>query len=62
MSSILIIGGGVIGLSLARQFHKKGFTEIKILEKGFIGQEASLAAAGMLAPQAESNKIDTFFN
>lgn len=62
MSSILIIGGGVIGLSLARQFHKKGFDKITILEKGFIGQEASIAAAGMLAPQAETNEADTFFH
>lgn len=62
MSNILIIGGGVIGLSLARQFHKKGFDKITILEKGFVGQEASFAAAGMLAPQAETNKADTFFN
>jgi glycine oxidase len=62
MSSILIIGGGVIGLTLAREFHKKGFTEIKILEKGFIGQESSWAAAGMLAPQAETDQADTFFD
>ncbi len=62
MSSILIIGGGVIGLSLARQLHKKGFTEVTILEKGLIGQEASKAAAGMLAPQAETNQADTFFD
>lgn len=61
MSSILIIGGGVIGLSLAREFHKKGFNEIKILEKGSVGQEASWAAAGMLAPQAETNQADDFF-
>ena len=32
-----------------------------ILEKGSIGQEASWAAAGMLAPQAETDKADTFF-
>ncbi len=62
MSSILIIGGGVIGLALAREFHKKGFKEITILEKGLIGQEASFAAAGMLAPQAETNNADAFFN
>ena len=62
MSSILIIGGGVIGLSLARDFHKKGFSKITILEKGFIGQEASFAAAGMLAPQAETNEADRFFD
>ncbi|MGI8670481.1 MAG: glycine oxidase ThiO [Aridibacter sp.] len=63
MSRILIIGGGVIGLSIAREFHKKGFFErITILEKGSIGQEASNAAAGMLAPQAETDRADLFFN
>ena len=61
MSSILIIGGGVIGLSIARELYKKGFKEIKILEKDLIGQKASFAAAGMLAPQAESDKPDDFF-
>jgi glycine oxidase len=61
MSSILIIGGGVIGLTLARQLRKKGFEKITILEKGLIGREASWAAAGMLAPQAETDRADTFF-
>lgn len=62
MSSILIIGGGVIGLSLARELRKKGFSQITILEKGLVGQEASNAAAGMLAPQAETDRADTFFD
>jgi glycine oxidase len=62
MSSILIIGGGVIGLTLAREFHKKGFKKITILEKGLTGQEASNAAAGMLAPQAETDQADLFFH
>lgn len=61
MSSILIIGGGVIGLSLARELYKKGFSKITILEKGNVGNEASFAAAGMLAPQAETNRADSFF-
>ena len=62
MNDILIVGGGVIGLSLAREFRKNGVTNITILERGEIGQEASFAAAGMLAPQAEANKADNFFN
>lgn len=61
-SDILIIGGGVIGLSLARALHKKGFKRITILEKGRIGKESSYAAAGMLAVQAETNQPDTFFD
>ncbi len=62
VSEVLIIGGGVIGLSIARSLHKKGLKEVTILERGVIGKEASFAAAGMLAPQAETNKIDDFFH
>ena len=61
-SDVLIIGGGIIGLSIARALKKRGARRITILERGAeIGQEASLAAAGMLAPQAEADKIDDFF-
>jgi glycine oxidase len=59
---ILIVGGGVIGLVIARELHKKGFRRITILERGLIGKEASFAAAGMLAPQAETEKQDDFFH
>ena len=58
---ILIIGGGVIGLSLARELHKKGVNKITVLERGKIGEESSYAAAGMLAPQAETDAPDDFF-
>jgi glycine oxidase len=61
-SDLLIIGGGIIGLSLARALHKKGFKRITILEKGETGKEASYAAAGMLAVQSETNQPDIFFN
>ena len=59
-SEILIIGGGVIGLSIARELHKKGVRQITILERGKIGREASFAAAGMLAPNAENDEANTF--
>lgn len=58
---VLIIGGGVIGLSIARSLFKKGFRKITILEKRLVGSEASYAAAGMLAPQSETESIDDFF-
>ena len=60
-SDVLIVGGGVIGLSLARQLHKKGIRKITIIERGEIGREASYAAAGMLAPHAETDKLDDFY-
>jgi glycine oxidase len=62
MSKVLIIGGGVIGLSIARSLQKKGIKNITILERGEVGKEASYAAAGMLAPNAETEKVDDFFH
>lgn len=61
ISEVLIIGGGIIGLSIARELHKKGLRKITILERGKIGKEASHAAAGMLAPHAETDKLDDFY-
>ena len=60
-SDVLIIGGGVIGLAIARELHKKKVGKITILERASIGQEASHAAAGMLAPHAETEKLDNFY-
>lgn len=60
-SGVLVIGGGVVGLSIARQLKKKGIGKITILERGEIGREASFAAAGMLAPHAETDKFDDFY-
>lgn len=59
-SEVLIIGGGVIGLAIAREVHRKGITKITILERGKIGQESSYAAAGMLAPNAETDEAGIF--
>jgi glycine oxidase len=60
-SDVLIVGGGVIGLSLARELHKKVVRRITILERGAeVGGESSYAAAGMLAPQAETDRADAF--
>ena len=59
--NILIIGGGVIGLSIARELHKRGAQGVTIVDKGRIGGEASWAAAGMLAPNAETHADDAFF-
>lgn len=60
-SEILIIGGGVIGLSIARELHRQGTRNITILEKSRLGHEASWAAAGMLAPSSETERDDDFY-
>jgi glycine oxidase len=59
-SEVLIIGGGVIGLTIARELHKKGAGRITIIDRGPIGSEASWAAAGMLAPNIETDTSDDF--
>ena len=60
-TDFLIIGGGVIGLSIARELRKRGAGRVAVLDKGRIGCEASWAAAGMLAPNAETHTDDAFF-
>ena len=57
----LIIGGGVIGLSIARELRKFGAGSIAVIDSGDMGREASWAAAGMLAPNAETEVVDAFY-
>ncbi len=48
-ADVLIVGGGIIGCSIAYFLRKQG-VEVIVLEKGDIGNQASSAAAGLLAP------------
>src|SRR5260370_3066960 len=48
-TDVLIVGGGIIGCSIAYFLRKQG-VEVIVLEKGDIGNQASSAAAGLLAP------------
>ncbi len=45
---VIIVGGGIIGLSLSIALHKRG-AKVLVIERGEPGREASHAAAGMLA-------------
>jgi glycine oxidase len=58
---VVIIGGGVIGLAVARALAQRGVRDVLIVERSSLGSEASSAAAGMLAPQAEADCADDFF-
>lgn len=45
----IVLGAGIIGVSVARALRKQGM-EVLLVERGEPGREASFAAAGMLAP------------
>ncbi|MFD0618442.1 glycine oxidase ThiO [Paenibacillus sp. GCM10027629] len=49
---VIIVGGGVIGCSIAYHLSARGI-RVRVLERNRIASEASGAAAGMLAAQAE---------
>jgi glycine oxidase len=56
---VLVIGGGIIGSAVAWRLARAGLG-VTILERGRAGQEASWAAAGMIAPQAEAEGAGPF--
>ncbi|HSQ20183.1 MAG TPA: FAD-dependent oxidoreductase, partial [Blastocatellia bacterium] len=60
-ANVLIIGGGVIGLTIARALAQGGVPHVMVTEKNEFGREASWAAGGILAPQVETGKDDDFF-
>src|SRR5947207_3313505 len=61
LADVAIIGGGVIGLSIARQLRRHGVRKVTLIERGQFGAEASWAAGGILAPQVEANHASEFF-
>ncbi|HEY3104070.1 MAG TPA: glycine oxidase ThiO [Pyrinomonadaceae bacterium] len=60
-ADVIIVGGGVIGLSIARELRLRGVDDVVLLEKCELGKEASWAAGGILAPQIEADCADGFF-
>lgn len=50
--SVGVVGGGIIGLSIAWRLAQAGFA-VRVYERSRVGGEASWAGAGMLAPGGE---------
>lgn len=51
---VIVVGGGVIGISIAESLAGEGF-RVRVLEAEAVGSGASGAAAGMLAPLSEAS-------
>jgi glycine oxidase len=49
MTDVVIVGGGVVGLSIAYELAGQGVA-VRVLEQGHVGREASWAGAGILPP------------
>lgn len=58
-ADVLVIGGGIIGCSIAWRLAKAG-AKVTVLDRSEPGSEASSAAAGMLAPVGEMIEPETF--
>jgi glycine oxidase len=59
MHDVIVIGGGVIGLSIARRLAER--KSVLVLDRGATGQGTSRAAAGMLTPLSEADDQGPFF-
>lgn len=56
-SDVVVIGSGVIGCAAAYHLSRAGL-RVVVLDRGRLGGEASMAAAGMLAPYCEYDHRD----
>jgi glycine oxidase len=58
---ILVLGGGIIGISLAEELARHG-QRVVVIERGEIGREASSAAAGILSAQFDLPRPGPLFD
>ena len=59
MHDVIVIGGGVIGLAIARELAPR--KSVLLLDRGATGQGTSRAAAGMLTPLSEADDQGPLF-
>jgi glycine oxidase len=60
-ADVAVVGGGVIGLALARELSFRG-VDVVVIERGRTGEEASSAAAGLLTAQSDASAPSPFFD
>ena len=58
MSDVVVVGGGVIGCTVAFELAARHGVRVTVLERSVPGAEASSAAAGILGAQIESHRPD----
>lgn len=62
MTRVIVVGAGIIGLSVAEELTRRGI-DVQILEKNpSVGSESSGAAAGILSPQGEAKGPGPFLD
>ncbi len=57
---VIVVGGGVVGLSVAYYLSERRGVKVAVIERGRFGRGATWAAAGMLAPQCEVEQPGPF--
>lgn len=60
-SDVIVVGGGLIGCAIALRLARRG-VRVSVFERSEPGCEASRAGAGMIAPQGETLKPDSFYD
>ena len=60
-ADVVIVGGGVIGLTIARALRQGGVRNVALIERGQLGAEASWAAGGIIGPQIEAHRANDLF-
>ncbi len=60
-ADVIVLGGGIIGCALAEELARRG-QRVTLIERGAIGAEASVAAAGILAAQMDLTQPGPLFD
>ncbi len=62
MHDVIVIGGGVIGLAIARELRSDRSRSVLVVDRSGIGEGTSWAAAGMLSALSEADSGSSFLD